>query len=66
MDGVHALVPPNEQELLALALGGAALPAQASRTTGQDDARQLHLAVLRLALGANDPQLYTHSVTCKC
>jgi len=61
MNGVHALVPLNEQELLAFVLGGAALPVQASRLSEQDRARRLHPAVLLLALVADDPHLSIHS-----
>jgi len=61
MDRVHTVVPPNEQELLTMVFGGAALPAKARRLPGQDDTRQLHLAALLLILLAKDPHLYTHS-----
>ena len=61
MDDVHVLVPPNEKELLAAVLDEAGLPIQARRLSGQDDHRQIHVAVLLLALLRRDPHLYTHS-----
>jgi putative nucleotidyltransferase with HDIG domain len=60
VDDVHVLVPPNEKELLAAVLDEAGLALQARKRSGQDDRRQIRVAVLPLALLKRDPYLYTH------
>jgi len=61
VDDVHVLVPPNEKELLAAVLDEAGLAVQARKLSGQDDNRQIHVAVLLLTLLTRDPHLYAHS-----